>query len=72
MLRLRCAAPGTAAGMGGGDGGAAALPSSGAGILEAALAGGGAGYQTSPHTRAPQRGWSCRAGEGPECQARGT
>lgn len=25
-----------------------------------------------PHTRAPQQGWSCRAGEGPESQARGT
>lgn len=48
MLRLRRAAPGTTAGMGGGDGGAAAVPSSGAGILEAALAGGGAGYQASP------------------------
>lgn len=40
MLRLRRAAPGTTAGMGGGDGGAAAEPSSRAGILEAALAGG--------------------------------
>lgn len=73
MLRLRRAAPGTTAGIGGGDwGGAAAQPSSGAGILEAALTGGGAGHQTSPHTRAPQQGWSCRAGEGLECQARGT
>ena len=25
-----------------------------------------------PHTRAPPQGWSCRAGEGPESQARGT
>lgn len=42
MLRLRRTAPGTTAGVGGGAGGAAALPSSEAGILEAALAGGGA------------------------------
>lgn len=50
MLRLRRATLGTAAGMGGGDGGAAALPSSGAGFLEAALAGGGAGYTKHPPT----------------------
>lgn len=42
MLRLRRTAPGTTAGVGGGAGGAAALPSSEAGILESALAGGGA------------------------------
>lgn len=47
---LRRAAPGTTAGMGGGAGGVAALSSSGAGILEAALAGGGAGHRTSPPT----------------------
>lgn len=68
------AAPGTTAGMGGGDGGTAAQPRSGAGILEAAPAGGGAGHPTSPHTRAPQRGWSCRAGRVPSARrvGRGT
>jgi hypothetical protein len=50
MLRLRRTAPGTTAGMGGGAGGAAALPSSKAGILEAALAGGrGPALNISPH-----------------------
>lgn len=59
--------PGPLQGWGEGTGGAAAKPGSGAGILDAALAGGGAGHQTSPHTRAPQQGRSCRARQGPAC-----